>query len=1191
MSTKFFTNQSGNSLLDKFEGVFSNVESIRYFDALVGYFRASGYFKVREFLNKIPKIRVLVGINVDQLIKKYHDKGQYFIDNPNETKDSFLANIIQNIQEADYDKTTENGIIQFIEDLLSGKIELRAHPRQKIHAKVYIFRPANFNEHAPCEVITGSSNLTDSGLGSFAESNYEFNVSLRDYEDVKFATDEFERLWNQSVPILHAEVDKIKKNTYLRDDFTPFELYIKMLIEYFGKRVEYDPYNIELLLPDKFMRLKYQSDAANQGYAIMMKHNGFILADVVGLGKTIIACMVVKKFIYENGTHSKILVVLPPALESNWRRTTEDFQIKNHFEFITLGSLNKVIDDYNYEYSNADKFDLIIVDESHKFRNDYTDMYVALQEICKMPRSRASENGDTRKKVILISATPLNNRPQDIENQLYLFQDRRNSTLENIKNLQDYFKPINEQYKKLASEKNLNIKKLKALFQKLRDDIIEPLVIRRTRTDIENNKDYLDDMEDQGIKFPKVSDPIALYYQLDAQLSTLFFETVSMITGIDVEGNEIEGLGYYRYRAIEFLSSEEDRKIYGKVESISSRLSAIMRTLLVKRLESSFFAFRQSLSRLQKAIDNMIQMFDHNRIFLAPDLDINKLLEDGLSYDQIEERINQKGGNNKEYASEAFKNQFYEFLLQDKTKIDDLVARWEKVTTDPKLNEFIKQIDQEFFSTSKNYSDKLIIFTESKETASELTNKLHSTSSKKTLMVSAENRKDAERIIQDNFDANLEEEKWRNDYDIIITTEVLAEGVNLHRSNIVVNYDVPWNSTRLMQRIGRVNRIGSRADAIYVYNFYPSAHGDAQIQLVNTALRKLQAFHTAFGEDNKIFSLLEEKGEGALFGNKIQKEESEMLKYLNELRDFKKKHPKRFAEINKIPNKARCGRSVEPSAQLTLLSTESGEINHPLKNTSLTYLKSDNHPGIFCIITPELNTIELNFLQAVKVLKADENEKPTSLPGNHHEQTQTGLEYFKSEKNQEDVQGISRRNLSPAENKALSNLNAVIKIAPTEQKRLALLRALDLVRKGTFSSKGLPKSINDYFTENLALVGKPLEFINGLFVNVLDRYDLSNRSEEQILSDNKPRGYYKPQNCINPIFHLIWQTAFKYRRRCALNTTEFFLQRKSLVLFSEIVFHFTLLQSMYLKSPIKQKQRLFKKYSFMVKLYWTILRR
>jgi len=1110
MPTKFFTNHDDNSLLKKFEGVFSNIDSIRHFDALVGYFRTSGYFKVRAFLDKIPKIRILVGINVDQLIKKYHDKGQLYLNNPEETKADFLEGILKNIQEADYNEITEKGIIQFIDDLISGKIELRAHPRKKIHAKVYIFRPASFNEYAPCEVITGSSNLTDSGLGANPESNYEFNVSLRDYEDVKFATEEFERLWKESVPILRAEAEVIRKKFYLRDDFTPFDLYIKMLIEYFGKRVEYDPYNIDLLLPDKFMRLKYQSDAANQGYAIMMKHNGFILADVVGLGKTIVACMVIKKFIYENGTHSKILIVVPPALEANWIRTTDDFQIKNHFEFITLGSLHKILNENNYNYSNADKFDLIVVDESHKFKNDYTEMYLALQEICKKPRSRPSENGDTRKKVILISATPLNNRPQDIENQLYLFQDKRNSTLENIRNLQDYFKPINEQYKKLATEKILNIKKLKALFQKLRDDVVEPLVIRRTRTDIEKNQEYLEDMKSQGISFPKVDDPIPLFYELDGKLATLFYETVSLITGLDEFGNETDGLGYYRYRAIEFLVNEEDKKIYGNVKSISGRLSAIMKTLLVKRLESSFFAFTQSINRFQRAIDNMIEMFENDRVFVAPDLDINKLLEEGLSYDQIEVKINEKGGNNKEFKYSAFDKKFLGLLKSDKEKVDDLALRWSKVKQDPKRDAFREKLKTEFFKNKKhNPSGQLVIFSESKETAEQLSEQIRKDFKFRVLTVSAENRKNVENILRENFDANLEKEKWKNDFDIIITTEVLAEGINLHRSNLIVNYDVPWNATRLMQRIGRVNRIGSRAEQIFVYNFYPSAHVDEQIKLVNNALRKLQSFHTAFGEDNKIFSLLEEKGDGALFGNKIQKEESEILNYLNELRDFKKKYPKRFIEISKIPNKVRCGRIADESHQLTLMETEIGEINYPLQNTSLTYLKSDNHPGIFCLITPDYNIIELNFLQAVKLYKAEETEKAVPRHSQHYEQTAKGLDYFKSEKNQENIQTISRKNLSSAENKAITNINAIIRVAPTEQKRMALQRVLDLIKKGTYGSKGLPKSINDFFTANRELFKEPPKFIEQLFINLLDSYDLSINAE---VTEEKRTG----QGIVNP---------------------------------------------------------------------------
>lgn len=1097
MSTKFFTNQDDNSLLNKFEGVFTHVPGIHHFDALVGYFRASGYFKLRKFLDKIPKIRILVGINVDQLTKKYHEKGQLYIDNPEETKEEFLAAMTEDIQQANYDKETEDGILQFIDDIIGEKIEIRAHPTKKLHAKVYIFRPPIFNEHTPCEVITGSSNLTDAGLGSKPESNYEFNVSLRDYDDVKFATDEFEKLWNEAVPILKAEAKQLVKGNYIRDNFTPFELYIKMLIEYFGKRVEYDPYNIELLLPDRFMRLKYQTDAANQGFAIMMKYNGFILADVVGLGKTIIACMVTKKFIYENGTQTRILLVVPPALEENWRRTTKDFQIHNHFEFITIGSLDKVLDKRNYHYSNAEEFDMVIVDESHKFRNDYTTMYTALQEICKQPRTRISTEGDYRKKVILISATPLNNRPKDIENQLYLFLDRRNSKLEKINNLQEYFKPINDKYDKLSREPQLNIKKLKALFQKLRDDVIEPLVIRRTRSDIEADKGYLEDLKNQKIIFPKVGDPKALFYNLEGSLSRLFYDTVSMITGLDENGNEVEGFGYYRYRAIEFLSREEDKKIYGNVESISNRLSAIMRTLLVKRLESSFKAFKGSLNRLHRAIDNMINMFEEDRIFIAPDLDINKLLEEGYSFEEIEAKVNEKGGNNREFKADAFKKEFYAHLQDDKAKVQDLINRWNKVKKDPKLIEFINKIDTEFFEKKINPSGKMVIFTESKETALELTEKLEADGIHDVLYVSADNRKNLENPIRDNFDANLPKEEWRHDYDIIITTEVLAEGVNLHRSNVIINYDVPWNSTRLMQRIGRVNRIGSVAKRIYVYNFYPSADGDAQISLVNTALRKLQAFHTAFGEDNKIFSLLEEKGEGALFGNKIKTEENEIFKYLIELREFKKNQPQRYAEIVAIPNKARCGRKADDLSKLKIIESDGVEGEYPLQDSSLMYLKSDNHPGIYCLVTPDLNAREVSFLQAVKIYKASEEEKPIPLHDAHHKQTLTGLEFFESEKNQEKIQSVTSQHLSNTENKALSTLRALIQNAPTEQKKQSLIKCTDLVKKGTYSSKGLPKHINDFHKRNKVTLGKaPQTYFDSLFKDVLDKYDLSPKTTQ-----------------------------------------------------------------------------------------------
>ena len=277
MATKFFTNEDSNTLLNKFSGVFKHNPHIAEFDALVGYFRSTGYFKIRPFLEAVPQIRILVGINVDAIIAKYKNEGLLLrsIGDPEDTKRDYLNALKQEIDDADYSQELEQSILQFIEDIATEKIRIKAHPTRKLHAKIYIFRPKDFNPHSGCEVITGSSNLTEAGLGAGGHtSNYEFNVSLRDYDDVKFATDEFEKLWAEAVDILPTEIEAAKNKTFLKDEFTPFELYIKLLIEYFDKEIDFDPNNIKDL-PEGFMRLTYQLDAVHQGFEILEKHNGF----------------------------------------------------------------------------------------------------------------------------------------------------------------------------------------------------------------------------------------------------------------------------------------------------------------------------------------------------------------------------------------------------------------------------------------------------------------------------------------------------------------------------------------------------------------------------------------------------------------------------------------------------------------------------------------------------------------------------------------------------------------------------------------------------------------------------------------------------------------------------------------------------------------------------------------------------
>src|SRR5688572_29506073 len=147
MATKFFTNEGENTLYQKFKGVFESNKDIEFFDALIGYFRASGYFRIREFLDHVPKIRILVGINLDKVIKKYHSKGLLFQGDANQTLVEFLNEAKDDIQHCAYNREVEEGILQFIKDIASKKIQIKAHPSKKLHAKIYIFRPDNWNEH------------------------------------------------------------------------------------------------------------------------------------------------------------------------------------------------------------------------------------------------------------------------------------------------------------------------------------------------------------------------------------------------------------------------------------------------------------------------------------------------------------------------------------------------------------------------------------------------------------------------------------------------------------------------------------------------------------------------------------------------------------------------------------------------------------------------------------------------------------------------------------------------------------------------------------------------------------------------------------------------------------------------------------------------------------------------------------
>lgn len=1082
MATKFFTNAGTNTLFSKLEGVFRHNPDIERFDALVGYLRASGYFALRPHLANVPKIRILVGIDVDEIVSDYHRRGLLFLADPTKALEDFQTRLKSDIQKAEYRPDIEAGILQFVEDVISGKLVIKAHPTKRLHAKIYIFLPKGWCEHKPGAVITGSSNLTAAGLGVEEQSrNYEFNVLLHDYDDVKFAADEFEQLWNEAVDVLPKTVLAVRDSTYLATAITPYELYYKLLAEYFGPAVDYDP-NALTDLPDGFKRLSYQIDAVNNGFRLLEKHGGFFLSDVVGLGKTVIACLIARKFFFHNGFpdhRSHTLVICPPALVDNWRETRDRFRLDN-CDIETNGSIHKI--------RNPQKYDLIIIDEAHKFRNDTAEAFDDLQRLCKSGTLRKLPDGTiAQKKVILVSATPLNNAPQDIRNQLALFQDLKRSTL-TVGNLQHFFAQCERDFREAKHEPNIEAARraVVAIYEKIRTKVLSEIIVRRTRTDLLENEEYRRDLEEQGILFPQIERPRHVLYPLSPELESLYDRTVQMLTA-----GTPTSLTYNRYRALTFLRPELKKK-YQNADRISQQLASIMRTLLVKRLDSSFFAFTASLRRFRDATKVMIGMFERGTIYIAPNLPVNQFILEGRE-EELVALITEKQDSDPTIEickPEDFSEDLLTGLRRDLERVSPILDEWEQVVAsgqDPKFDEFVRRLRGELFDREINREGKLVVFSESRETSEYLTKRLSIAGYNRVLTIDAGNRNARRDDIRANFDANYSGQH-RNDYDIIISTEVLAEGVNLHRANIIVNYDTPWNSTRLMQRIGRVNRIGSLAPRVYIYNFYPTSRVDDDIELRKKAIMKLQAFHSALGEDSQIYSTDEEVDTFGLFDKTPEdNERDERLSLLMELRRFRAENPEQFRRIAKLPPRCRVGRADPSRAHSTVAF---------IRNT---------HRDAFYRIRPGAAPEEISFTEAAREFRATHADEPSiPLHADHHAQVNAAVAAFREAVVADAIAPLAvEAKIGPNERRAREFLDGFLSFdfISDEERRLLRLAKLALARA---RYANLQRELNKLHRDTKKVKVTPAVLADKLF-EILRPYKLEDMDQQGVGSSEPLR--------------------------------------------------------------------------------------
>lgn len=789
------------------------------------------------------------------------------------------------------------------------------------HAKNYLFNPSE-NDDRKKYFISGSSNLTEAGIGLKTTNNVELNIAeTGNNNQYKELVSWFENLWIR--PQAHKDKtiiynDGTKTNVDFKEyliheiekifiKYTPREIYFKILFELFGSQLieqENDPdfsRQVGRLENSVIYNALYgfQKKGVLSLIRMLQKYNGAILADAVGLGKTWSALAVMKFFQLQG---REVLLLCPKKLENNWKRYRKnqaskfekdqfDFFVRFHTD-MSEERLEKY-DDRADKFFTNDKPKLIVIDESHNLRNDKSNRYKFLLEHVLKP------NEDI--KVLLLSATPINNSLNDIRNQFKLMvQGDVQGYNENlgVRNIEYTFRTAQKAFNEWRQDDKPKIsefiKKLPANFFTLTDS----LTVARTRKMIDGHQ--------KELIFPHKEKPINLFvtpHELGnfETFEELFDHFPPMLSG---------------YQPSFYVDIDEKEKNVLHDERQRDRfLVKMMYILMVKRLESSWFSFYSTVEKIknhhQNALDKIKNYLENKKNQTIDDIYANQFEDDDLE-EQYEEFTLGKKRKISLAEIDAAGNieNFKKDLKKDLDALDNLFINLQKFearikkeidkpnnlkSIDNKLEELIKQIQSKRLRGANANNQKVVIFTVYRDTAKYLFDQLKARGFGNLAMVSGsgsftsdsdEETKNFEPILERfapytklfkekewDFDSGKHQanayQEWRkwiadnhpktyqklqNPIDILIATDALSEGQNLQDADMVINYDIHWNPVRIIQRMGRIDRLGSPNQTIFGINFWPSNNINNYLDLQGRIEQRMAAMKLAGAEVNLEFS-------------------------------------------------------------------------------------------------------------------------------------------------------------------------------------------------------------------------------------------------------------------------------------------------------------------------------------------------
>ncbi len=975
MQNSFITNQD-KFLSEIINGILPKCDNACF---LVGYFYFSGFAEIYRKVSVKP-LRVLVGLDIERdMINRIRevDYHTYLNKSRGQIKDGYFSSLVELFNESDYFDSTEKeeAFKVFYEKIKDGSLQIRK-TKEPNHAKMYLFENGEeFNECGsyPGSLITGSSNLSVSGL----KGRLELNAILRGKGDYLEGRRIFEELWKDAIVI--ADQDNIQEfengviqKTWFEKLYSPYAFYLRVLHEYFSISYDKNVLTAHEITDGKFLNLKYQADAIKMALSTIENHNGVIISDVVGLGKSIIGSAVA------HNLRLKTIIIVPPHLVTQWNEYTTEF----HFPatIFSSGSINKALDFYRNLSTEKEKW-LIILDEAHKYRNEFTQDYADLHKLCQ------------GNKVMLLTATPFNNKPQDIYSMVRLFQIPSKSTLKTVDNLGREFRELIKNYTDLTKDqrkKKLTEDELKMavdhIARKIRA-IISPLVIRRSRLDLEAITEYKSDLKLQKIEFAKVGDPELLEYPL-GKLEELYVKTLNLIAppedeeGIPKTDNSFKAA---RYQPISYINKEKEAELKKKIEDAGfdynlfrgtqRNLSKFMRHLLVRRFESSVKAFEKSLNFMILSSEGIIKWMDkrkkvpiYKKGYLPSVDDFYRSTNDNTQEELTDmfDKFNQKGMF--EIESEDLREDFRTDILADIELLKSIRSEWFE-QPDPRIDvklESFKEIIR--LKLIKEPNRKIIVFSEFADTVNYLYDQLKNEGLQLFRYTSADSSPTNKETIRANFDAGLKVEMQKNDYKVLIATDAISEGYNLHRAGAIFNYDIPYNPTRVIQRIGRINRINKKVfDELHIFNYFPTHVGEKETRTKEISTLKMAMIHAIMGEDTKILTKNEDLH--SYFKERYDKElqTSEALSWETPYKELFNSliNSEYYRDALAIPHRAKIGRKVEKPLQGVLVFGKKGND---------FVFKIGNSSDDVSTITPE---------QAISLFEATVFEQPQKISANY----------------------------------------------------------------------------------------------------------------------------------------------------------------------------------------------------------------